>query len=327
MKRIYVILIILTIILTASCDSDNNNNNNSSTAIQDTDGDGVDDQTELTDNTDFQNSCEYNISNQNIEIVSDSWKSLDCDGDGVNNQTELADNTDLQNSCEYNISNQNIEIISDLWKSLDCDGDNFDNGTELVNGTNPLVFDEPIQTYISLTGQSAVIRKGFDIGDGTPPNLEDENYLFRIIVDCGIVFDQFYMKTSRGILQFENELQTGVVIDSIKLKVIPQAYNSGNSPNQLEILKITEPWDENTIKWSDLIETTSDNKISLDLNNNIENSLLNLNVTELIGNLNNFNGFMFKFKDDSNGEFDDFRFYSFDYSNTELRPTLTFYYH
>ncbi|WP_400072632.1 gliding motility-associated C-terminal domain-containing protein [Zobellia russellii] len=83
----------------------------------DTDGDGVLDGQEVTDNTDPLDSCDFLLVSQTLEPSAD-WKLEDCDMDNLNNQQEVMRGTDPANP--------------------DTDGDTITDGQEVLDNTDPL---------------------------------------------------------------------------------------------------------------------------------------------------------------------------------------------
>ncbi|MCV6629210.1 MAG: Ig-like domain-containing protein [Flavobacteriaceae bacterium] len=65
----------------------------------DTDGDGVTDGRESTDDTDPKDPCSFIKESQTLTPTAD-WNALDCDGDGVNNGDEIEDGTDPLDPCD-----------------------------------------------------------------------------------------------------------------------------------------------------------------------------------------------------------------------------------
>jgi gliding motility-associated-like protein len=94
----------------------------------DTDGDGVLDTTETSDNTDPNDVCSYKASSQTLSPTS-AWLNADCDGDGVTNGKESDDNTDPNDGCSYVVASKTL-TPSTAWNALDCDGDGTPNGTD-----------------------------------------------------------------------------------------------------------------------------------------------------------------------------------------------------
>jgi gliding motility-associated-like protein len=117
----------------------------------DTDGDGVLDGRELTDNTNPLDLCDFTLSSQSVEPSSD-WNNADCDYDGAKNGieieygsnpldkdtdkdgvidgTEITDNTDVLDNCSLILEHQTEMANILIWNQLDCDNDSLPNGGE-----------------------------------------------------------------------------------------------------------------------------------------------------------------------------------------------------
>jgi gliding motility-associated-like protein len=117
----------------------------------DTDGDGVLDGRELTDNTNPLDLCDFTLSSQSVEPSSD-WNNADCDYDGAKNGieieygsnpldkdtdkdgvidgTEITDNTDVLDNCSLILEHQTEMANVLIWNQLDCDNDSLPNGGE-----------------------------------------------------------------------------------------------------------------------------------------------------------------------------------------------------
>jgi hypothetical protein len=83
----------------------------------DCDGDGVTNGQELTDGTDPQDPCDYEIANVTLANTA----GMDCDNDGVDDATELASGTDPHDACSYLVADQAIPNTNTALE--DCDGD------------------------------------------------------------------------------------------------------------------------------------------------------------------------------------------------------------
>ncbi|WP_289063177.1 gliding motility-associated C-terminal domain-containing protein [uncultured Zobellia sp.] len=107
---------------TSDCDNDNlseeeENLLGTDPKNPDTDGDGVLDGQEVTDNTDPLDSCDFLVVSQTLEPSAD-WKLEDCDMDNLNNEQEVMRGTDPANP--------------------DTDGDTITDGQEVLDNTDPL---------------------------------------------------------------------------------------------------------------------------------------------------------------------------------------------
>ncbi|MCG2462473.1 gliding motility-associated C-terminal domain-containing protein [Flavobacteriaceae bacterium F89] len=160
----------------------------------DTDGDGINDGTEVTNSTDPLDTCDpqqmpgytgYDPSNA-------IWAAGDCDGDGVDNGTEHTNGSDpyappIVNDTDGDGINDDVENgngtdpydpcdpqqmpgyigydpSNAIWAAADCDGDGVDNGTEHTNGTDP--YAPPAVNDTDGDG----INDDVETGNGTDPN-------------------------------------------------------------------------------------------------------------------------------------------------------------
>ncbi|MFD1061623.1 Ig-like domain-containing protein, partial [Winogradskyella litorisediminis] len=90
--------------------------------LLDCDGDGEDNATECTNNTNPTDPC----SNNGTGIADTSnpiYAAADCDGDGEDNGTEIANGTDPTNPCEGgDLANVDLMNTTSDWYTADCDG-------------------------------------------------------------------------------------------------------------------------------------------------------------------------------------------------------------
>jgi gliding motility-associated-like protein len=100
----------------------------------DCDGDGVTNATELVDNTDPNNPCDYISASQTL-TYGPVWVNADCDGDGYTNGVELGMGYAMDDDCSFPFIAQNA-TANVSWNALDCDGDGVTNGDEIQSGTN-----------------------------------------------------------------------------------------------------------------------------------------------------------------------------------------------
>ena len=100
----------------------------------DCDGDGVTNATELTDNTDPNNPCDYVIASQTL-TYGPVWVNADCDGDGYTNGVEFGMGYAIEEDCSFPFIAHNA-TANVAWNALDCDGDGVTNGNEIQSGTD-----------------------------------------------------------------------------------------------------------------------------------------------------------------------------------------------
>ncbi|WP_405413867.1 gliding motility-associated C-terminal domain-containing protein [Maribacter sp. Asnod1-A12] len=140
----------------------------------DCDGDGVDNQTEVTNNTDSLDPCDPSqvAGYTGFDASNAIWAAADCDGDGVTNGTEDTNGTDPYNTdtdgdgvpdntdadaldpCDpvQTAGYTGYDSTNAIWAAADCDGDGVTNGTEFTDGTDPYSADTD--------------------GDGVPDNMD-----------------------------------------------------------------------------------------------------------------------------------------------------------
>ena len=167
MKKVSKLIILLFILNACSADrndlidaiTDHNNPPIDESAI-DTDGDGVLDNQEVTDNTDINNSCSFIVASQTV-ATSESWNGADCDSDGVNNLIEIADATDPVNpdTDDDGITDGDEKQEGTDPTKKDTDEDGIDDGAEKTDKTDPLKSDT----------DSDGVSDGDEKEDGTNP--------------------------------------------------------------------------------------------------------------------------------------------------------------
>ncbi|WP_430908323.1 gliding motility-associated C-terminal domain-containing protein [Maribacter sp. 2-571] len=129
---------------TSDCDNDGLTNNEETTAgtdpnDPDSDGDGVQDGTELnSDGTDPNDPCAFVLTSA-TETPTAAWNTADCDGDGVANGTEVANGNDPLDPCDplQTAGYTGYDNLNPLWGAADCDGDGLSNNDEINIGTDP----------------------------------------------------------------------------------------------------------------------------------------------------------------------------------------------
>lgn len=129
----------------------------------DCDGDGVINATELLDNTDPNNPCDYISASQTL-TYGPVWVNADCDGDGYTNGVEYGMGYAIDDDCSFPFIAQNA-VPNVAWNSIDCDGDGVSNGDEIQAGTNAT---DPCSFYaisITLQPSNAWLANDCD-GDG-----------------------------------------------------------------------------------------------------------------------------------------------------------------
>ncbi len=150
---------------------DNPNGNITDPLNPDTDGDGVTDGTEGTDNTNPNDPCEYLVGSVTLPQGGD-WLTSDCDGDGVSNGQEITDSTDVSNPCDLIVANQDVTPDT-TWLNNDCDNDGLTNGEETTGVDDPNTPDNPngnITDPLNPDTDGDGVTDGVESVDGTNPN-------------------------------------------------------------------------------------------------------------------------------------------------------------
>lgn len=129
----------------------------------DCDGDGVTNATEIANNTDPNDPCDYLVLSQTLGYGA-VWVNADCDGDGYTNGIELGYNTMTNNNCDYPFMAQNA-VPTNGWLSQDCDGDGVTNGDEIQSTTDGTNACSLYAISITLTPSNAWLAGDCD-GDG-----------------------------------------------------------------------------------------------------------------------------------------------------------------
>ena len=182
---------------TNDCDGDGLTNDEEAAAgtdpaNADSDGDGVNDGTEInTDLTDPLDDCDSlsgtplgtsdcdndGLTNDEETIAGTDPNNPDSDGDGVLDGTEVkVDYTDPSDRCDFVLSSA-TETPSTSWNDEDCDGDGVDNQTEVSNNTE--IFDpcDPAQvpSYTGYDATNAIWAAADCDGDGVTNGTEHTN--------------------------------------------------------------------------------------------------------------------------------------------------------
>ena len=150
---------------------DNPNGNITDPLNPDSDGDGVIDGTEGTDNTDPNNPCDFVVGNITLPQGGD-WTTADCDGDGVTNGQEIIDSTDVNNPCDLIVANQDVTPDT-AWLNNDCDNDGLTNEEETTGVDNPNTTDNPngnVTDPLNPDTDGDGVTDGVESVDGTNPN-------------------------------------------------------------------------------------------------------------------------------------------------------------
>lgn len=116
---------------------------------------------------------------------------------------------------------------------------------------------------------------------------------------------------------------------SLDLYSNPAPYSNGGQaamlgPNECLLQRITSPWVDNIVTWNTQPTTTIVNQVSLPTSNSSNQDYLNIDVTNLVGDiyadLSNNNGFMIRLNDEI--EYRNMIFASSDVPDTSKHPTL-----
>jgi gliding motility-associated-like protein len=149
-------------------------------AINDCDGDGESNGTELANGTNPSDPCSYTRAPAATNPVYATWSVLDCDGDGVTNAQEILDGTSPTNPCE-SVPAHITKPLSNSFLNGDCDGDGLTNGEEI--GQNPIVpFDSNgngIPDYLEVNNHT-VSEDDLEIFSAVSPNGDGDNDVFVI---------------------------------------------------------------------------------------------------------------------------------------------------
>jgi gliding motility-associated-like protein len=218
---------------TPICDQDNDGlTNEEETATgtnptnPDSDGDGINDGTEITNNSDPLNPCDPAINNVACDTDSDGLTNEqeaalgtnptnpDTDGDGINDGIEDTSGSDPLNPCDPNpnaaacsldsdsdgLTNNEESSLGTDPNNPDTDGDGINDGLEVDNGTNPLDPCDP-------NSDSLDCQEGIHIPNAFSPNQtgSGDNEVFQIIVGKDIKSINFRIFDRWGNLMFESK--------------------------------------------------------------------------------------------------------------------------
>ncbi|RVU25990.1 gliding motility-associated C-terminal domain-containing protein [Sandaracinomonas limnophila] len=125
--------------------------------IIDTDGDGVDDQTELADRTNLNDPCDFIYDHRNVDPRA-SWYDLDCDGDGNKNGEDSQPLNFCVGGKIGHIPPLNSDTYNKFFREGDCDGDGISNHAETNGSGLPLDFDwDGTPNYLDLDSDNDLI--------------------------------------------------------------------------------------------------------------------------------------------------------------------------
>lgn len=142
----------------------------------DCDGDGVSNATELADNTNPNDPCDYLLASQTLTYGS-IWVNADCDGDGYTNGVEFGMGYAIDNDCSFPFIAQNATPTNN-WSISDCDGDGVSNGDEIQSGTDGMdwcslyaisITLTPANNWLSLDCDGDGVSNGDELTDNTNP--------------------------------------------------------------------------------------------------------------------------------------------------------------
>lgn len=144
--------------------------------------------------------------------------------------------------------------------------------------------------------------------------------------------NQSVLGSIRFFLEFDlSSLPANAIIDSAYLKLYYDSLNSVNyrthmGQNDMEVKRVSSPWNENTITWNNQPATSATNVLTIPpFTNPTQNYIINVSllVQDIISTQNY--GFMFKMLDESNfGRASIFA--SSDHPDSTLHPELTISY-
>ena len=171
----------------------------------DSDGDGVTDEDEETDNTDPEDPCDFILSSQSV-TPSDEWIQLDCDGDGVSNGQEVIDGTDPLDPCDLLLESQLNP--SEDWNMIDCDEDGNPNGSD-PNPLEAVAEDDTAEAFSGVPEFIDILANDDFLPNNNPINLGTTS-LIRV---GGSATGNFSLDAETGILTYlapESEIDTDV---------------------------------------------------------------------------------------------------------------------
>jgi len=106
------------------------------------------------------------------------------------------------------------------------------------------------------------------------------------------------------------------------LDLADHSTRSGSNASYIE--RITAPWEESTVTWDTQPTTTTTNRVSLPATTSVDQDFLNMDVTQLVGDMvadsSNNHGFMMRLQTEV--EYRNLSFYTSDYTDALKRPKL-----
>ncbi|QWX84550.1 hypothetical protein H0I23_02585 [Cellulophaga sp. HaHaR_3_176] len=165
-----ILKIFLALLLLNSCSADRQDLvdaiNKPDPNTLDTDGDGVLDKDEKTDETDINDFCSFIANSQTLDATTE-WGDADCDDDGVTNAVEIVDGTNIKlaDTDDDGVDDGTEKEDGTDPTKKDSDNDGVDDGTEKTDGTDPLKSDSDTDG----------VNDGVEKEDGTNPLNSDSD--------------------------------------------------------------------------------------------------------------------------------------------------------